>query len=65
MIEGIKWIREPNGKLVLYVIQDGASIRYNASSIAQPDHTIPGASLGFATAQFAIKQGYKYILKEE
>jgi hypothetical protein len=61
MIEGIKWIRESNGKLVLYVIQDGASIRYNASSIAQPDTNIPKASLGFATAQFAIKQGYKYI----
>lgn len=61
MIEGIRWIRELNGKLVLYVIQDGASIRYNASSIAQPDTNIPRGSLGFATAQFAIKQGYKYI----
>lgn len=65
MVEGIQWVREPSGKLVLYVQEDGRPVRYSNSSIAQPDHTIPGASLGFATAQFAIKQGYKYILKEE
>ncbi|MFM6400601.1 MAG: hypothetical protein ACKPFF_28320 [Planktothrix sp.] len=61
MIEGIRWIDEPSGKKALYVKQDGDFVRYNASSIARPDHKIPGASMGFATAQFAIKAGYKYI----
>lgn len=61
MIEGIRWIDEPSGKKVLYVKQDGDFVRYNVSAIAKPDYTIPGGSKGFATAQFAIKSGYKYI----
>lgn len=61
MIEGIRWMRESDGNLILYVKQDNVFIRYNKSQIAQPDHVITNGSLGYATAQYAIKQGYKYV----
>lgn len=63
MIEGIRWIREPESKhkLVLYVKQDGIFVRYNKSVIAQIDHPVTEGSLGYATAQYALKQGYKYV----
>jgi len=60
MIEGIRWIRE-SANLILYVKQDNVFVRYNKSKIAQPDHLITNGSPGYATAQYAIKQGYKYV----
>lgn len=61
MIEGIRWMRESSGNLILYIKEDNVFVRYNKSIIAQPDHIITNGSPGYATAQYAIKKGYKYV----
>lgn len=57
----MQWKRESNGRLVLYVNDNGSWVRYNKHNLAVPDHKIESGSLGYATMQKLLKLGYSYV----
>ena len=63
MDKQIKWNRETDGKLALWIQEGKTWIRYNNHHLYVPDHEISSKS-GFATAQNALKNGYIYLKLE-
>lgn len=60
----MKWNREYNGTLALYLSEGEKWIRYNNHNLYEPDEVI-SSNNGFKTAQKALKLGYSYIKLEE
>lgn len=60
----IRWQREKDCKLALYISEDGINyIRYNNHHLYKQDYELSSNS-GFRTAQNLLKLGYKYENKE-
>lgn len=57
----VKWKRQENQELELFVYEDNQWKLYTSSKNFKPDSLIPGASRGFETFRECINQGYKII----